>query len=524
MPTAIVLAAHLHRREPGADRSSRPGCSSGSSARSNRSRCPGSATSTAAATPEAARNRSSTPVVVRHVRCHHHGTVDRRSCCRRVASVVVAPLLTFEPRGGRPTRPRCSRRVHQRRPPPTGTTCRSGCRGASREIQVAYDLHAHRHRHRLQLQRHRHRHLRPVGSRPGQRAGFRGWSGGARRSLPDQPERRHARLPRRPDHARACGTSLLGPVRDRAAGSPYEVTVTLVFGRRGRRFEPKPAPTDVPGTGPGWYRGDLHLHTVHSDGKRTRREMVAARAGGRAGLLRLHGAQHQLGDHALGPARARRPAGRQRRGDHDPRRALARDGPARRHLDRLALPPRGRPARGGSPTGSAALGGARDRLPPVRPGPQHQVGLRLRLRRHGRHRALERAVDRRRPARRRALARACWSRAASSRRSAPPTPTTTARPSASRRPSCTPRPLSTAAVVAAVKAGQSWLAESSAVDLRSPRRRRTRRSPAATASTPRRPTWPTSRLTVAGAPGCVAQVIGPAGVRWRARRPTARAG
>ncbi len=44
---------------------------------------------------------------------------------------------------------------------------------------------------------------------------------------------------------------------------------------------PAPAPRSVPGTGPGWYRGDLHVHTLHSDGKRTEREMLqAARAAG----------------------------------------------------------------------------------------------------------------------------------------------------------------------------------------------------------------------------------------------------
>lgn len=40
-------------------------------------------------------------------------------------------------------------------------------------------------------------------------------------------------------------------------------------------------PDSVPGTGVAWYRGDCHLHTVHSDGRRTPVELVAdARAAG----------------------------------------------------------------------------------------------------------------------------------------------------------------------------------------------------------------------------------------------------
>ena len=39
-------------------------------------------------------------------------------------------------------------------------------------------------------------------------------------------------------------------------------------------FEPHHAPTSVPGSGPGWYRGDLHLHSVFSDGGWQPRELV----------------------------------------------------------------------------------------------------------------------------------------------------------------------------------------------------------------------------------------------------------
>ena len=67
----------------------------------------------------------------------------------------------------------------------------------------------------------------------------------------------------------------LGPFAVVPPGVDYEVTVTLRFGRERRRFRPQPAPRRVRGTGPGWYRGDCHLHTVHSDGRHTQASLAA---------------------------------------------------------------------------------------------------------------------------------------------------------------------------------------------------------------------------------------------------------
>jgi hypothetical protein len=119
----------------------------------------------------------------------------------------------------------------------------------------------------------------PSGTGLGNEKGFRGWSGGARDSF-------------RISGTRATPGYLPGPItpgRWRIALGPYqvtdrieyEVTVTLVHGRPGERFEPRPAPAAVPGTGAGWYRGDLHVHTVHSDGSQTQRDVLeyAAAAG-----------------------------------------------------------------------------------------------------------------------------------------------------------------------------------------------------------------------------------------------------
>lgn len=104
--------------------------------------------------------------------------------------------------------------------------------------------------------------------------GFRGWSGGARDSF-------------RISAARATPGYLPGPITPGTwqvalgpfavvpPGVDYEVTVTLTFGRERRRFRPDPAPRRVRGTGPGWYRGDCHLHTVHSDGRHTQASLAA---------------------------------------------------------------------------------------------------------------------------------------------------------------------------------------------------------------------------------------------------------
>lgn len=113
----------------------------------------------------------------------------------------------------------------------------------------------------------------------GNAAGFRGWSGGARRSF------RVSRTAATPGYLPGpikpgLWHVILGPVGIIPPGVEWTLTVTLHFGRPGPRFRPSPAPRSVPGTGRRWYRGDLHLHTVHSDGSRTPAQLVAAAATG----------------------------------------------------------------------------------------------------------------------------------------------------------------------------------------------------------------------------------------------------
>jgi hypothetical protein len=114
----------------------------------------------------------------------------------------------------------------------------------------------------------------------GRKTGFRGWSGGARKSFTVS---RHSATPGYLPGPLTPGTwsVILGPFTIVPPGVSWTVTVTLVHGKPKKRFEPKPAPRRVKGTGPGWYRGDLHLHTVHSDGRDTQRAMArSARAKG----------------------------------------------------------------------------------------------------------------------------------------------------------------------------------------------------------------------------------------------------
>ncbi|GAB2753261.1 CehA/McbA family metallohydrolase [Nocardioides pakistanensis] len=130
----------------------------------------------------------------------------------------------------------------------------------------------------------------------GNAAGFRGWSGGARRSF------RVSRTGATPGYLPGplepgLWHVVLGPVGIIPPGVDWTMTVTLHFGRPGRRFRPSPAPRSVPGTGRRWYRGDLHLHTVHSDGSRTPAQMVAAAAA--AGLDFFASTEHNTSSASL---------------------------------------------------------------------------------------------------------------------------------------------------------------------------------------------------------------------------------
>ncbi|MGP3949259.1 CehA/McbA family metallohydrolase [Streptomyces sp. 7N604] len=113
--------------------------------------------------------------------------------------------------------------------------------------------------------------------------GFRGWSGGFRSEFAISAEQATPAYLAGPV---LPGTwhVVLGPYTVAPQGLNYEVTITLRYGELGSPLPeaggetPKPVypPQRAKGRGRAWYRGDCHLHTVHSDGKRTPAEVAAA--------------------------------------------------------------------------------------------------------------------------------------------------------------------------------------------------------------------------------------------------------
>ncbi|MFJ8472279.1 CehA/McbA family metallohydrolase [Kitasatospora sp. NPDC094011] len=110
--------------------------------------------------------------------------------------------------------------------------------------------------------------------------GFRGWSGGFRTEFAvarDTATPGYLPGPINP------GTwhVVLGPYQVAPQGLDYRVQVTLRFGEPGPEFTPHYPPDRARGRGRAWYRGDCHLHTVYSDGRRLPEEVAAgARAAG----------------------------------------------------------------------------------------------------------------------------------------------------------------------------------------------------------------------------------------------------
>ncbi|WP_411576980.1 CehA/McbA family metallohydrolase [Streptomyces sp. SCSIO ZS0520] len=119
--------------------------------------------------------------------------------------------------------------------------------------------------------------------------GFRGWSGGARTEFfvrADEATPGYLPGPIRPGTWHIA----LGPYTVAPEGLPYQVTVTLTHGAPGRTPRPRYPAERAKGRGRAWYRGDCHLHSWHSDGRRTPEEIAAlARA---AGLDFLNSSDH----------------------------------------------------------------------------------------------------------------------------------------------------------------------------------------------------------------------------------------
>ncbi|MEU6774023.1 CehA/McbA family metallohydrolase [Streptomyces sp. NPDC046759] len=110
--------------------------------------------------------------------------------------------------------------------------------------------------------------------------GFRGWSGGARTEFfvrADDATPGYIPGPVR----QGTWYVALGPYTVAPQGLTYELTVTLTYGEAGETPRPVYPPSRAKGRGRAWYRGDCHLHSWYSDGRRTPAEIAAlARAAG----------------------------------------------------------------------------------------------------------------------------------------------------------------------------------------------------------------------------------------------------
>ncbi|MDI3386540.1 CehA/McbA family metallohydrolase [Streptomyces sp. B-S-A8] len=121
--------------------------------------------------------------------------------------------------------------------------------------------------------------------------GFRGWSGGARSEF---FVRADAATPGYLPGRIRPGTwhIALGPYTVAPQGLSYEITVTLRYGDASGATPRRPSypPERAKGRGRAWYRGDCHLHSVHSDGRRTPAEIAALAR--EAGLDFINSSEH----------------------------------------------------------------------------------------------------------------------------------------------------------------------------------------------------------------------------------------
>jgi len=110
--------------------------------------------------------------------------------------------------------------------------------------------------------------------------GFRGWSGGFRTHFSIASDQATPGYLPGPIGAGRWHV-ILGPYQICPSGLDYSVTVVLTYGADAGRSTPQYPPQQVRGTGKGWYRGDSHVHTDHSDGARTPHQVAAgARSAG----------------------------------------------------------------------------------------------------------------------------------------------------------------------------------------------------------------------------------------------------
>jgi hypothetical protein len=115
----------------------------------------------------------------------------------------------------------------------------------------------------------------PAGHELDNSAGFRGWSGGARPGFMLSAVNATPGYLAGPIDAGRWALAL-GPVVLNPLGMEWQAQIALTHGvqpslRPARAFPPTRSDSQ-----PGWYRGDLHTHTVHSDGRRLIAEIATA--------------------------------------------------------------------------------------------------------------------------------------------------------------------------------------------------------------------------------------------------------
>ncbi|QCR24478.1 CehA/McbA family metallohydrolase [Pontibacter sp. SGAir0037] len=112
----------------------------------------------------------------------------------------------------------------------------------------------------------------PEGFELGNTAGFRGWSGGAKTEFFMNASEASTGYVAGKIKA-GIWNILIYPSTITAEGINWQLDVILVKGVNKAPFKISPAPETV-NNKPGWYRGDLHMHTFHSDGKRSQQKLL----------------------------------------------------------------------------------------------------------------------------------------------------------------------------------------------------------------------------------------------------------
>jgi hypothetical protein len=112
----------------------------------------------------------------------------------------------------------------------------------------------------------------PRGYEVGNPKGFRGWSGGAKTSFFVTNMDASTGYIAGPIYS-GVWQVLIYPSDISDAGIDWRLEIKATKGKETNLFKVNPANNAINEI-PGWYHGDLHMHTLHSDGKRTTQELV----------------------------------------------------------------------------------------------------------------------------------------------------------------------------------------------------------------------------------------------------------